>query len=79
MSRNWTIGLQIALGILQALNFAVFPPQAQPYLVAALTSLQAVQAILAHNFNPDGTPATQPYTPPSPVPPAPTPNFPSTH
>jgi len=37
------------------------PPKLQGTVTGILTVAQGAVAILAHQFNPDGTPAAQPY------------------
>ncbi len=54
---------QIIATILQILNVVsgVVPLKYQPYVMCAITILQAVMALVNHSYNPDGTPATVAY------------------
>lgn len=38
-------------------------PEHRLWVVLAISALQTLGAILAHKYNPDGRPATEPYTP----------------
>lgn len=40
------------------------PPKVGGWVVTGLTAAQAVVGIIAHQYNPDGTPATNAYVPP---------------
>lgn len=39
------------------------PPKYQVLIATVLGAFQAVVAVISHNYNPDGTPATTPYVP----------------
>lgn len=56
--------LQAALTILNALTVAMaHNPEVQKVLVVAISAIQAVLAAIAHQYNPDGTPAKVAYSP----------------
>lgn len=65
MTKTFTIIAQIVGIILQLGNAlsGVVPPKYQFLVAGIIGVLQAVQGMLAHSYNPDGTPATQPYVP----------------
>ncbi len=55
------------IGLVSASLFTIWEPvipgRAKGYVVGGLASIQAILAIIAHNSNPDGTPATVAYKP----------------
>ena len=63
MKRWWNIAFQTVASVTQLANiYAPFlPPKLQGTVTGILTVAQGAVAILAHQFNPDGTPAAQPY------------------
>lgn len=66
MTRNWTIIIQLILAVLQAAAAsAPIPPEWLPFVHTLIGLVQTVQAVWAHNRNPDGTPAEVDYRPPS--------------
>ena len=66
MTRWFNIIAQVVGTGLQLFNAygAILPAKYQLLGATILGALQAVIAIVAHNYNPDGTPATVPYVAP---------------
>jgi len=67
MKRSWNTIFQIIAASSQALNLyaPIIPPRYALWATAILSAAQGTAAVIAHSFNPDGTPATQKYVPPS--------------
>ena len=63
MKRWWNVAFQVAAtaGQLAQVYSPFIPPPYAGMVQAGVTVLQATVAIIAHNFNPDGTPALAPY------------------
>lgn len=67
MKRFWNILFQVGAVGTQLLNLYVpfIPPKYVGMITGILTTAQGTAAVVAHNYNPDGTPAEVPYSPPS--------------
>ncbi len=65
MSKLFTIIFQVLAGIIQLGNYATdFLPEKYKWIVGLVVGVaQVFQAYKAHFFNPDGTPAAQPFVP----------------
>lgn len=66
MNRPTNIIVQIASIAVQGFNMwgGFIPPKYQLAVGTVIGAVQAVASLVAHNYNPDGTPATIPYDPP---------------
>lgn len=65
MTAKQTIIIQVLLGLVQLGNVLtnVVPDKWKPVVLGIVALAQIVQAKIAHNFNPDGTPAKVAYAP----------------
>lgn len=65
MKRWWNIVLQVAAttGQLAQLYHPFIPPQYAIPIQLGVSVLQGTVGVIAHNFNPDGTPAVLPFVP----------------
>ena len=61
--RNWLYSALVVLGGISVENLALLPPGIAAYAIPLLMLIQAVLSSRAHRFNPDGSPAAQPYDP----------------
>lgn len=61
MTRNGTIVFQIAMVVLAAMNQyeSIFPATVSKYVPFALLVVSGVQAIVAHNYSPQGEKLTK--------------------
>lgn len=66
LKRRYTIYTAVIMLVVNVLNQYgdTFPVGVQTYIPIGSTVLVGVVGILAHNFNPDGTPAVRPHLPP---------------
>jgi hypothetical protein len=67
MTRVFTIVFQV-LGLVVQLGSAltnIVPDKYKLLFGTVIGAIQAIQAAVAHNYNPDGTPATVAYVPPT--------------
>lgn len=66
MTRSLNISIQILLLLGQVLNMLLptLHPEHRIYATVGIAFVQGIAAILAHSYNPDGTPAKVAYDPP---------------
>ena len=66
MKRWWNIAFQVAAtaGQLAQVYDPIIPPPYGGMAQGIAALIQATVGIIAHNFNPDGTPSQAPYIPP---------------
>jgi len=66
MKRSWNTIFQIIATSSQVLNLyaPIIPPKYVGLTAAILSAVQGTAAVIAHSFNPDGTPAETKYVPP---------------
>lgn len=66
MKRSWNTIFQVIAASSQAINLysPIMPMKWQLWASTVISVAQGTAAIIAHNFNPDGTPAVLPYVPP---------------
>lgn len=83
MTATFTSWFQTIAFLAQSIDVAIFPEPTRSRLVALVGLIQAIQAVMAHHYAPNGqklTPGSTPYLPPpAPVsdrPPAPPPTMP---
>src|SRR5579885_3358909 len=65
MTRTLNIALQLLALLVHILNYAttITSVAAKPWIHLSILAVQGVVAIIASNYNPDGTPATVGYRP----------------
>lgn len=65
MTRWWNVIIQLVLAGGQIVNLLepVLKPEHKIYAMTAISVMQVVVSIIAHEFNPDGTPAQMAYRP----------------
>jgi hypothetical protein len=65
MTRNANILIQILALMVNALQYAtnIAPEKAKPWIALGILLVQGIVAIVAHSYNPDGTPASEKYDP----------------
>lgn len=63
MKSFWNKFIQVTASVGQVANFmsAMVPMEAKPYVAGSLAIAQAVAAMAAHKYNPDGTKAEVAY------------------
>jgi hypothetical protein len=66
MSKVFTIVFQVIAVVLQLWSAlgSVVPPKYQPLAAGIIGCIQAIQGVIAHYFNPDGTVAAVAYVVP---------------
>ena len=66
MSKMFTIIFQVIAVVLQLWSAlgSVVPPKYQALAAGIIGCIQAIQGVIAHYYNPDGTAATLPYVAP---------------
>jgi hypothetical protein len=66
LTRTINVVVQVLAVALQIANYAlpVVPASAKPTVSAITGIIQLIIGVAAHGLNPDGTPATLPYTKP---------------
>jgi hypothetical protein len=65
MKRSTNVLIQIFALVINVLNAATsfIPPGGKPWIGLGIVLAQGIVAIIAHNYNPNGTPANASYTP----------------
>ena len=65
MNSFWNKFIQTSVTITQVVNITapIVPDKYKPVAAGVLGILQGITAIVAHNYNPDGTPAKVAYQP----------------
>lgn len=64
MTRFWNIlGGIAAIGVTVAAPVYIHDPAIWKHIGVGVAVLQAAKSLIAHSYNPDGTPAAMPYQP----------------
>jgi hypothetical protein len=63
LGRNLFYSALLVIGCISIESLQLLPPKIAAYAIPILMLIQAVISRRAHRFNPDGTPAEQPFLP----------------